>query len=50
MYYDANNLYSWAMSQSLPYGNFKWIKAKKFNLNKIKSKMLHFRSGFRLST
>ncbi|GBM60233.1 hypothetical protein AVEN_273538-1 [Araneus ventricosus] len=26
MYLDANNLYGWAMSQYLPYGEFKWIK------------------------
>ena len=25
-YLDANNLYGWAMSQSLPTGGFRWIK------------------------
>ena len=25
IYWDANNLYGWAMSQHLPTGNFKWM-------------------------
>ena len=25
MYFDANNLYGWAMTQCLPYGGFKWM-------------------------
>ena len=25
-YWDANNLYSWAVSQKLPVNNFEWIK------------------------
>ena len=40
MYWDANNLYGWAMGYNyLPYGGFKWLskkEIKKFNLNNIK--------------
>ena len=28
MYYDANNLYGWAMSQFLPTGDFRWLSEK----------------------
>ena len=37
-YFNANNLYDWAMSQYLPYGRFKWLNQKeidKFCLNPI---------------
>ena len=27
-HFDANNLYGWAMSQSLPVNGFKWVKNK----------------------
>lgn len=37
MYYDANNLYGWAMSQPLPYGNFEWINPKTFDISELKS-------------
>ena len=26
MYFDVNNLFGWAMSESQPDGNFKWVK------------------------
>ena len=31
MYRDANNLYSWAMSQYLPTGNFRWMTDKEIS-------------------
>lgn len=37
-YLDANNLYSWAMSQHLPTGNFKWLTEKeiqKLNIDNL---------------
>ena len=37
MYFDANNLYGWAMSQNLPNGNFKWLtEINNLNLAKYK--------------
>ena len=37
-YWDANNLYDWAMSQELPVNNFKWIEeAFQFNKDFIKN-------------
>ncbi|XP_071055460.1 uncharacterized protein [Onthophagus taurus] len=38
MYWDANNLYGWAMSQPMPYGDFKWLddtEIQNLNLNHV---------------
>ena len=38
MYFDANNLYGWAISQKLPVNGFWWVKhLSQFNENFIKS-------------
>ncbi|GFT05192.1 protein NYNRIN [Trichonephila clavipes] len=37
IYFDANNLYGWAMSKVLPYGDFKWISPDTFNKEQILS-------------
>ena len=41
IYLDMNNLYGCAMSQYLPYANFKWVK----NIDKIKQKLMNIKSN-----
>jgi len=36
-YYDANNLYGWAMNQHLPIGDYKWEESKDFSTEIIKN-------------
>ena len=40
-YLDINNLYGHAMSQSLPYANFKWVK----NINEVEQKLMEIKSN-----
>ena len=38
-YLDKNNLYGWAMSENLPYGEFNWLKnVNEFDVNSINGK------------
>ena len=41
LYLDINSLYGHAMSQYLPYSNFKWVK----NIDKIKQKLMNIKSN-----
>ena len=41
IYLDMNNLYGHAMSQYLPYANFKWVK----NIDEIKQKLMNIKSN-----
>ena len=43
LYFDANNLYGWAMSQKLPYGNFRWSTEEEISL--INLNLIHFITG-----
>ena len=39
-YLDMNNLYGWAMSEYLPYGEFKWLKnVNEFDMTSISGKV-----------
>ena len=44
-YLDANNLYGWAMSQSLPTGEFKWVDV---NPNEISESATRTDKGYLL--
>ena len=41
IYLDMNNLYGHAMSQYVPYADFKWVK----NVDKIKQKLMNMKSN-----
>ena len=44
MYFDANNLYGWAMTHYLPYGGFKWMTRREinnFNLSFVRENSLN---------
>ena len=41
IYLHMNNLYGYAMSQYLPYANFKWVK----DINKMKQKLMNIKSN-----
>lgn len=47
LYLDANNLYGWAMTQNMPYSNFKWCEVNDSLINNIIDNNYNFMSlGF----
>ncbi len=36
IYWDANNLYGWAMSQCLPYGDLRWLNEQQIEVLNVK--------------
>ena len=40
-YLDANNLYGWAMSQSLPTGEFRWINCDSWDPTRLVNMISH---------
>jgi hypothetical protein len=40
-YLDANNLYGWAMIQSLPYGGFKWLNTDELTTEQWREKIMN---------
>ena len=41
LYLDMNNLYGYALSQNVPYANFKWVN----NVNGIEQKLMRIKSN-----
>ena len=39
-YLDANNLYGWAMSEKMPYKDFKWVDIKNTSVEEVLSRVL----------
>ena len=46
MYWDANNLYGWAMIQDLPYGGFKFLGKKEIDIFDLSSIGLNSQVGY----